>query len=342
VNSGSDLSQLIRLVAGEGAVADAFETLVIDRSLADERTGGVSRGVFSMALNAILFQELLLRVPTAAAYVADRRRANELVTFDHGALRTIHLGQLPAGELPAGVASMSRILGPLGYEEAATYPLPKLKMTGRSFVHADRPDGLPQFFVSELHVERFSPSFQAAAQRVFGNTRDPLSPRALAALDAMSERGRCSFDLAVPAMRAIVAVFGRWHGMPALTDYQCLLAESAEAAWIATEGSAFNHATDRVPDVVATAEAQRRLGRPIKDTVEISASGTVRQTAFKADPVRRAFRAYDGSVVELTVPGSFYEFISRDVVKSVSGKNVLDLRFDSGNAQGIFKMTAAE
>jgi hypothetical protein len=67
----------------------------------------------------------------------------------------------------------------------------------------------------------------------------------------------------------------------------------------------------------------------------------VRQTAFKADPVRRSFRADDGSLVELTVPGSFYEFISRDVVVGSDGKRRLDLRFDSGNAQGIFKMTAA-
>lgn len=37
------------------------------------------------------------------------------------------------------------------------------------------------------------------------------------------------------------------------------------------------------------------------------------------------------------VPGSFYEFISRD---SVNGK--LDLGFDSGNATAIFKMTSTD
>jgi hypothetical protein len=67
----------------------------------------------------------------------------------------------------------------------------------------------------------------------------------------------------------------------------------------------------------------------------------VRQTAFKADPVRRTFRAEDGSETDMTVPGSFYEFISRDVVTGSDGKRHLDLRFDSGNAEGIFKMTAA-
>jgi hypothetical protein len=79
----------------------------------------------------------------------------------------------------------------------------------------------------------------------------------------------------------------------------------------------------------------------MKQTIETSASGTVRQSAFKADPVRRTFRAEDGSEVELTVPGSFYEFISRDVVTGSDGKKRLDLRFDHGGVPEILKMTAA-
>ena len=90
-----------------------------------------------------------------------------------------------------------------------------------------------------------------------------------------------------------------------------------------------------------TACAQRSLGRPVKPMIETSAAGTVRQAAFKAHPVRRSFRTETGSEVELTVPGSFYEFISRDMVTGPDGKHRLDLRFDNGNAQGIFKMTAA-
>ena len=67
----------------------------------------------------------------------------------------------------------------------------------------------------------------------------------------------------------------------------------------------------------------------------------MRQTAFKADPVRRSFRADDGSEIEMTVPGSFYEFISRDVVMGSNGRRRMDLRFDNYSAQRIFKMTAA-
>jgi hypothetical protein len=43
--------------------------------------------------------------------------------------------------------------------------------------------------------------------------------------------------------------------------------------------------------------------------------------------------------VTLAVPGSFHEFISRDRHVDEAGVERLDLRFDSSNAQGIFKMT---
>jgi hypothetical protein len=112
-------------------------------------------------------------------------------------------------------------------------------------------------------------------------------------------------------------------------------------AWISTEGNAFNHATDRVADLAAVAQAQRDLGRPIKDRIEVSASGRVQQTAFRADPVRRRFASDDGWV-EHEVPGSFYEFIQRHPPPGPPGQATgLDLAFDTGNATGIFGMTAA-
>jgi hypothetical protein len=335
------LSQLIRLLAGDKAADDMLETLQIDRTFMLESAGAVSRGVFAMALNAVLFHDLLTRVPTAATYVADRRRQRQRIIFDHGALRTIRFASRTTGAVPPGVDSFARILQPLGYHVAGTYALDGLRMTGHGFAHREFPETLPQFFVSELHVERFSKDFQDAAERVFGNTRDPLTTTSNAALADFAEQGRCEMRLAAPSLREIASAFGRWHDAPSLADYRILLAESPECAWIATEGSAFNHATDRVADVAMTACAQRSLGRPMKPSIETSVSGTVRQTAFKADAVRRTFRAEDGSDVELTVPGSFYEFISRDLITGSDGRKRLDLRFDHGSAQATFKMTAA-
>src|SRR3546814_1817741 len=69
------------------------------------------------------------------------------------------------GGLRPGQEAFARILSPLGYEVTGTYPLPHLRMTGRAWAHRDRPEELPQFFVSELHVDRFDPEFALAARR---------------------------------------------------------------------------------------------------------------------------------------------------------------------------------
>jgi hypothetical protein len=220
---------------------------------------------------------------------------------------------------------------------AKTYPLPSLRMTGYAWCHEALPETMPQFFVSELHVEQFSANFREAAVRVFCTTRDPLSVAALELLLCLKKTGAAPFPIASAGLPELTAAFGRQHEPVSIDDYEALLSESAEAAWIATEGNAFNHATDRVQDVVALAERLRGTGYPVKPTVEHSSSGRVRQTAFRADTVERSFR-YGDTILTRTVPGSFYEFISRDVDPD-TGR--LDLAFDSSNAQGIFAMTKA-
>jgi hypothetical protein len=333
------LQALVQSALGADEGRATLEILTLSPQLAapDAASSAVSRATFAMAMTAVLFHDLLERVPTGAAYVADVRAAGGKVTFDHGALRTIRFADGPTGGLPPGEQAFVRIFAALGYERIGVYPLDRLGMTGRAYAQVDFPEAIPQFFLSELHVERFSDAFQAAARRVFGGTSEPLDAETLCTLERFAAEGEVPFEAAQRALPVIVAAFDRHHPEPALSDYEALLAESAEAGWIATEGSAFNHATDRVADVDAVAAAQRAKGRPIKDMIEVSRSGRVRQTAFKADPVLRGFRAGDGTRVERQVPGSFYEFITRDLDPDGGG---LDLRFDASNAQGIFKMTA--
>ncbi len=338
IRQDDTLSKLVDATLGETAGAAMLDMLAIDPALGG--TGEtVSRAVVAMALNVVLMHGLLARVPTGAAYVTNRVLAGRRVTFDHGALRTIRFADGPTGALPAGEEAFTRILEPLGYRMAGFYPLGRLRMTGRAYAHFDLPETIPQFFLSELHVEQFSPAFQAVAERVFGTSYDPLTDAARALLAALVETGAAPLPLAIAGLPSLVAAFDRQHEIPAIEDYRLLLDESAEAAWIATEGNAFNHVTDRVENVEALAASQRALGRPMKDKVEISSSGRVRQTAYKADPVERRFRTATGETT-MTVPGSFYEFITRDRLPSPDHAR-LDLTFDSGNAQGIFKMTAA-
>ncbi|WP_439486464.1 2-oxoadipate dioxygenase/decarboxylase family protein [Blastomonas fulva] len=312
--------------------------LDLDDALAHVAANGeVSRICFAAALNALLFHDLLDRVPTGAAFVAEQFARGERVCMDHGAVRTVLFADKHTGALPAGHKAISRILMPIGYHVAGVYPLPRLGMTGYALSHLDLPEQIPQFFVSELHVDRYGPEFAAAAHRVFGDSADPLDAFTISVLDRFAQTGTAPLASAVRALPQILLAFGRQHTDPELVDYGILLGHSSEAAWIATEGNAFNHATSRVVDVDAEAEHQRLIGRPIKDAVEISTNGRVRQSAFKADPVVRTFR--DGcNAVERSVPGSFYEIISRARLPDTDG---LDLTFDSASASNIFTMTQA-
>ena len=306
----------------------------------NEAGGDVSRAVLAQALNLLLLSDLLQRVPTGRQYVDERLSQGHQIVFDHGALRTVDLEGM--GDLPAGERAITRVLIPLGYRVGAVYPLDRLGMTGRSYTHIDFPEELPQFFVSELHLERFSPEFQLAVSRITASSRDPLSEPAKSALSQIESGSALPFDQARMLLPELLACFRRQHSTPRLADYQTLLAESAEMAWIATEGNAFNHATDRVHFLEALVAEQRRSGRPLKDTVEVSRSGRVRQTAFRADPVERELIESDGGIVRHRVPGSFFEFIQRERIHDPATRvSRMDLAFDTGNAQGIFKMTAA-
>jgi hypothetical protein len=325
---------LLEDVVGTVRTVRMFEALEVLPELCLPLRAQVGRAELAQALAMLLFEDVTRRVPMAAAYVGDSVRAGRKLVFDHGALRTV---LAPSGALPAGEAAFTRLLEPLGFECRGVYPLDRLGMTGRAYAHRDFPEAIAQYFVSELHPERFRPAFQAAVARVVGESRDPLSPRAARWLAALARDGALPWHDAARLLPELVACFDRQHAEPSLSDYRTLLAESKEMAWIATEGNAFNHATDRVADVEAVAALQRRRGRPIKDAVEVSANGRVRQTAFLAASVERLFVAEDGSLRAVTVPGSFHEFISRDQ----ESPGVLDLTFDSGNATAIFHMTRA-
>jgi len=332
------LQETLEKVVGAERADRLFQVLVIPQGLLAEAGDAISRAGIAQALNMMLFEDLLQRVPDAKRYADDCLRDGRKVMHDHGAVRTVLLQGM--GALPAGEEAITRVLRPLGYALNGTYPLERLKMTGRSHAQAEYPEELAQFFISELHPEKFSAEFQAAATRVTATSRDPLTAGAKALLAELEEKRELSVEKAAKLLPVLASMFSRQHEEETLVDYKILLAESAEMAWISTEGNSFNHATDRVPDVDALAADQKALGRAMKATVETSQSGRVRQTAFLAARVQRRFREEDGSIVEQEVPGSFYEFITRLPLPVEEGKTGLDLSFDSSNAQAIFKMTA--
>lgn len=294
----------------------------------------IHRAWVAQALNLCLFHKLVENVPDGRLYVEEQAEQGRKVVFDHGAIRTVDWAW--NGELPRGRQAFSRVLEPLGFTDVRTYPLTKLGMTGWAYRHQDLPASIAQFFVSELHPGRFSEAFQDAVTKVVASSRDPLQDDHLSILDDLQLTKHCSLAEARFLLPALYHTFERQHGVVEKCDYRLLLSESAEMAWIATEGNAFNHLTDRVADLAAVVQTQRDKGRAMKDNVEVSSSGRVMQTAYKACTVQRGFIDAEGKYIELAVPGSFVEFIQR-LPEPDSGQ--LDLHFDSANAQGIFKMT---
>lgn len=332
------LYQLLTPILGKDGADRLFHALLIHPDLSSDPGPRVSRAVLAQALNMLLFEDLLKRVPSAAKYVQLCLDQKRTIMHDHGAVRTVALEGM--GALPSGQEAITRVLRPLGYRLNGVYPLERLRMTGRSHAQADYPEDIAQFFISELHPERFSHTFQQAVRRVTASSVDPITPEGAALLETLEKTGSLSLEEAQSLLPVLVSVFDRHHAEPALADYQALLAESPEMAWISTEGNAFNHATDRVPDVDALSAELKALHMPIKEKVETSQSGRVRQTALNAARVQRNFRTTDGTSIPREVPGSFYEFITRLRMPTKNGKSPLDLSFDSGNAQAIFKMTA--
>ncbi len=333
----SALADLLRELVGSERTARLFAALVVPQSLMTKERQ-LSRAVIAQALNMLLFENLVARVPAAESYVARSVAQGETILHDHGAVRTVDGDDL--GSLPRGQAAITRLLAPLGYELRGTYPLERLRMTGRSYAQADLPEDIAQFFISELHVDHFPADFAEAVAHVTASSKDPLTDDAKEMLQELSQRGSLSLAQAAALLPVLVSCFDRQHAEPTVADYEVLLQHSAEMAWIATEGNAFNHATDRVADVEKLTREQKALGQPMKDKVEVSGTGRVRQTAFLAARVPRRFRAADGSMTEREVSGSFLEFIARDYVPGEATKPALDLSFDPSNAQAIFKMTA--
>jgi len=223
-----------------------------------ESAGAVSRGVFAMALNAVLFHELLTRVPTAVAYVADRRRQGERIIFDHGALRTIRFAARDTGALRrrgvvqrafcsrSGMTWRAPIARPVAYD--------RIRVAHREF-----PETLPQFLRERVACRTVFQEFQAAAERVFGNTRDPLTRlrkrRSRLRRDWSLRNEACGTFLRekLPLLSAVGTRSRAWS----IPD---LARGIAECAWIARR-LGVQPPTDRVQDVAMDGLRARSLGR---------------------------------------------------------------------------------
>ncbi len=329
------ICDLLTALIGQERSARLFKLVQVDPTLCQRRSHATQPDI-AQTLNMLLFEDLLKRVPEADQYAKEQLAIGRQIFFDHGALRTLACDM---EKLPSGKQAFARIFEALGYEENGRYPLDSLNMCGFVYTHRQFPEQIAQYFVSELYPERFSDQFQSAVHSLVYESRDPLSDTSKQSLQRLSEEGALDFESTRMLLQNLPTCFERQHSPPSIDQYRIFLAESAEMAWISTEGNAFNHATDRVDDLDKLEHEERSKGRPMKPVIEVGKHANIRQTAYRASVVQRPFT--DGQhILERSVPGSFFEFIERGkVLDPDTGETRMDLRFDSRNAQGIFTMT---
>jgi len=242
----ANVELLLSNLLGQEKADALFSTLNFPSILADWEAGTVTRAELAQAMNMALFEDLLARSPNGRAYTQETVAHGGSVYFDHGALRTVrwtHTGALPPGE-----AAFTRILRPLGFRLNGRYPLDKLGMTGRAYAHEDAPDEIAQFFVSELHPERFSKEFQQAVTNVVSSSRDPLSrARPLRVLEDRQGDRSPNPRGAVQRLddsHVLEALFPRRFRLPVLEN----AVREVQQFW--SELVAFSNATRRLPPVV--------------------------------------------------------------------------------------------
>ena len=83
LSDDSDLWALLDRCAGTVRAARLFQVLEVEPRLLQARTRAVSRAVLAQALTMLLFEDVVGRVPMAAAYVGDALRAGRRLVFDH-------------------------------------------------------------------------------------------------------------------------------------------------------------------------------------------------------------------------------------------------------------------
>src|SRR5690242_17074182 len=105
-NNGA-LKQVLERIIGPERTDCLFQVLVIHPEIAGDAGPEVSRAIVAQALNMLLFEDLLVRVPAAKLYVDRCLGSGKTVMHDHGAVRTVDLSGM--GALPAGEEAITRI-----------------------------------------------------------------------------------------------------------------------------------------------------------------------------------------------------------------------------------------
>ncbi|GIL91642.1 hypothetical protein Vretimale_9598 [Volvox reticuliferus] len=253
---------------------------------------------------------------------------------DHFAFRTFGVPGL-------GIASLERILVPLGYrrveDPGAPLAFPGKKLVATWFTPIDPrvKAVLPRVFVSEIQVEKLSPEAQGVIKG--------FTSWAAAGDEAVM----------VQVLTALLTGTAPWP-RPSLEQYELLLKESEYAAWVLAHGYSLNHtalALHRLPrvgpsldmaDFVTHLHGAGMAMNAEGGLVKVSPDGLLLQCSVVAD--RRPFDFACGQ--RRDIAASYVEFVKRLRLPRFAHLEDSELReehlregFEVGNADRIFEST---
>jgi len=219
--------------------------------------------------------------PSASSINSLFESRGEQVKNDHIAFRTFN-------DPRVNIKKLASPFMRLGYEPKQEYYFEEKKLNARHYEHPE--EGLPKIFISELMLEKCTPTLQATVLHLLNS----LSP------------GDLTEDLIFS---------GRLWDKPFLDTYEQLREESEYAAWLYLYGFVVNHFTVDVNALNGFTSIEQ-VNDFLKDNgFKLNASGgevkgkpsdLLQQSSTLADKIH-----YDFHEGEYEVPGCYYEFAMR-------------------------------
>jgi len=259
--ANGNVERLLVYAIGPVKAERAMESIVFPPFLNDWEWGSVTRSELAMALQVVLFDDLLMDSLEGRVTLHDSVKKGKRLFLRRSYLLTAR--SRLNGALPVGEAAITRILGPLGYRFMAASEFDGGGAVKRMYAHADQSEALAGFVIGELDQDSFSTGFQRVVERVVASSTDPITPLCVHHLSELDRVGVLPLTIAEQVLLSIAGAFSRRHQTVNDSDVELLASESVEMASVARIGNAVCSVVARLTE--ASVKLDRLLAPSVSD-----------------------------------------------------------------------------
>ncbi|MEI5997058.1 DUF1338 family protein [Paraburkholderia bengalensis] len=242
-----NIERLLVYAIGPVKAERALQTIDFPSFLNDWESGSITRSELAMALQVVLFDDLLMDSIEGRSALLELVKKGKRIFLHHSCLHTVRARL--NGALPLRETAITRIIGSLGYRFEGTAELDGMGVMKQMYSHADQPEALPGFLIGELLPDRFSSAFQRVVTRVVASSADPITPLCVQHLCELEREGVLPLGIAEHVLLLIVGAFRRRHQIASDRDYGLLALESVEMEFVARTGNAVSSFVGSVTEV---------------------------------------------------------------------------------------------